>query len=309
MNFPSRHLVGLAGVVITAALLAAGCSVKGIAIRQLGQALSQGTSEAFAEESDVEFAGQAIPFSLKLVESLIVEQPADPDLLLSAASGFTQYSYVWVQQRADFMEEDDFAGAQLQRGRARAFYLRAFGYAQRGLAAKYPEFVTTFQRDPVAGARLVERKDLPLLYWAAASLGGAVSLSKNDPDMIARQPQIEALLDRASALDPDWGMGSLHEMHIAYEPARPGAGENGLKLAREHFARAVELEHGQRASAFLSLAESVCVQEQNKAEFVSLCNRALAIDPAATPDSRLANVAMQQRARWLLGRVDELFLE
>jgi predicted anti-sigma-YlaC factor YlaD len=294
---------------VGAALLAGGCSIKGMAIRQLGKALAGSTGGAFAEESDLKFAGEAVPFSLKLIESLLQEQPDNQDLLLAAASGFTQYSYVWVQQPADFIEEEDFAAAQAERERARAFYLRAHGYARRALEERHPQFAATFSRNPEAGAALFDEEDVPLLYWAATSLGAAVSLSKTDPDMIARQPEIEAYLDRASALAPDWDNGALHELHIAYETARPGAGAEGLQRAREHFARAIALQDGRRASPFVSLAESVSVQEQNRAEFVALLERALAIDPDDWPPSRLGNVAMQTRARWLLGRVDELFLE
>lgn len=309
MNRSIRLRVAPAFVALATGLLVAGCSVKGMAIRQLGKALSDGTNSAFATESDVEFAGQAIPFSLKLIESLLYEQPDNFDLLLAAAAGFTQYSYVWIQQPADFIEGEDFAEAQRQRERARAFYLRAHDYIRRAIAVKYPQFDDTFQRDPVAGAALLQADDVELLYWATASLGAAVGLSKTDPAMIARQPQIEACLDRASALEPDWQQGALHELHLAYETARPGAGAEGVRRAREHFDRAVALQGGRKVSPFVTLAESIVVQEQDKAEFVALLERALAIDPDAAPQSRLANVAMQQRARWLLGRTDELFLE
>jgi predicted anti-sigma-YlaC factor YlaD len=37
-------------------------------------------------------------------------------------------------------------------------------------------------------------------------------------------------------------------------------------------------------------------------------NQALAINPDAKPEWRLANLVMQRRARWLLARTDELFL-
>jgi predicted anti-sigma-YlaC factor YlaD len=43
-------------------------------------------------------------------------------------------------------------------------------------------------------------------------------------------------------------------------------------------------------------------------EFESLLNRALAIHPDAYPDTRLQNMVMQRRARWLLSRKAELFL-
>jgi predicted anti-sigma-YlaC factor YlaD len=57
------------------------------------------------------------------------------------------------------------------------------------------------------------------------------------------------------------------------------------------------------------LAETVSVQKQDRAEFQSLLKQALAIDPDARPEWRLENLLMQRRARWLLGRTDELFVE
>jgi predicted anti-sigma-YlaC factor YlaD len=48
---------------------------------------------------------------------------------------------------------------------------------------------------------------------------------------------------------------------------------------------------------------------QNKAEFQSLLEKALAVDPDADLDNRLANLVAQRRARWLLKHIDEMFLE
>jgi hypothetical protein len=56
--------------------------------------------------------GQALPFSLKLVEGLLAESPEHRGLLLTAASGFTQYAYIYVQQDAEMLEKQDFEGAR-----------------------------------------------------------------------------------------------------------------------------------------------------------------------------------------------------
>ena len=48
---------------------------------------------------------------------------------------------------------------------------------------------------------------------------------------------------------------------------------------------------------------------QNRAQFQSLLEKALSIDPDRKPEARLANLVAQRRARWLLQRADELFLE
>src|SRR5262245_30671507 len=106
-------VVGLAGP---------GCSVKKFAINRLGDSLaSSGTT--YAADDDPELVGQALPFGLKLVESLLAESPKHPGLLFAASSGFMQYAYVYVQQDADMMDAQDLARAGALRNRVRRLYL------------------------------------------------------------------------------------------------------------------------------------------------------------------------------------------
>src|SRR6266849_7103328 len=82
-----------------------GCSVKKFAINKLGDSLaSSGTT--YAADDDLELVGQALPFGLKLIEGLLAESPEHRGLLFAAASGFTEYAYVYVQQDADASEHD-----------------------------------------------------------------------------------------------------------------------------------------------------------------------------------------------------------
>jgi predicted anti-sigma-YlaC factor YlaD len=305
---PARSYLGGLGLAVVVLGSSPGCSVKGFAIKQLGSALAEGTGGAFAAEGDIEFAGQAIPFSLKLIESLLLEQPENPELLLASASGFTQYAYVWVEQRADFLEEEDFFAAQEQRARARAFYQRALGYANRGLEARYPGFGAEFRRDPSSAVARIGQADVALAYWAAAALGSAISLSKTEPEMIVRVPEVVALAHRALALQPDWNNGAILELLMELELSRPDASADAVDRVEGYFERVLVLTGRRTASPFVALAESVGVQTQDRERFVSLLNEALAIDPDAMPENRLANLVAQRRARWLLDRVEDLFL-
>ena len=85
------------------ALALPACSVKSLAVNSLGNALAEGTS-TWAKDEDSELVGEAIPFGLKTIESLLEEAPRHRGLLFSAASGFTQYAYGWLAQEADFVE-------------------------------------------------------------------------------------------------------------------------------------------------------------------------------------------------------------
>src|SRR5258707_7710608 len=95
-------------VVTVGMLLAAGsaCSIKRIAINKLGNALASGGS-TFTSDEDPELVREALPFSLKFIESLLAESPRHRGLLFAAASGFTPYAYAFVQEEADELEDRD----------------------------------------------------------------------------------------------------------------------------------------------------------------------------------------------------------
>jgi predicted anti-sigma-YlaC factor YlaD len=297
-------------LLMSAALVAtSGCAtVKRVAINKLGDSLA-GSGTTFAADDDLELVGQAVPFSLKLVESLLAETPKHRGLLLAAASGFTQYANVYVQYDSEVIETESLEQAAGLRTRARRLYVRARDYGLRGLDVSHRGFSDGLRRNPKAAVGTTKAADVPLLYWTAASWGLAISLSKDNPDLIADQPIVEALIDRAFALDPDFDAGAIHGFLINYETSRQGASGDSAARARQHFDREVALTNGQLAAPFISLAESVSVPNQNRTEFEALLARALAIDADAKPEWRLQNLVSQRRARWLLTRKDDLFAQ
>jgi predicted anti-sigma-YlaC factor YlaD len=284
-----------------------GCSFKRIAVNEVGDALAEGGT-TFASDDDPDLVKAAAPFSLKLMESLLRENPHHQGLLFAAASGFTQYAYAFVQQEADELEEKDLAAATELKTRARKLYLRARNYGFRGLEARHPGFEKALRSDPKQAVRPAVRKDVPLLYWTAVSWSAAISLSKDNPDSIADLPLAEAMIDRALELDEQFGDGAIHTFLITYEMSRQGGTGDPVVRAKEHFDRAMAIARGQQAGPLVAFAEAVCVQQQDLKEFESLLKRALAIDPDARPEWRLENLLMQRRARWLLSRTDQLFL-
>jgi predicted anti-sigma-YlaC factor YlaD len=285
----------------------AGCSIKRMAVNKIGNALA-GSGTTFAADNDPELIKPAVPFSLKLMEGLLDENPRHAGLLLATASGFTQYSFAFVQQDADELEATNFAAAQAMRRRAGKLYLRARNYALIGLEVAHPGFTNALQSNPPAAAKLLKPKDVPLAYWCAVSTCAAISVSKDTPDLIADLPQAEALIDRALELDESFDRGAIHAFLITYEMSRQGAPGDPAARARKHFDRAVELSGGKMAGPFVSWAEAVSVQKQDYAEFKAQLERALAINADAQPDCRLANLIMQHRANWLLAHAEDLFV-
>jgi predicted anti-sigma-YlaC factor YlaD len=207
------------------------------------------------------------------------------------------------------MEAQDLEKSAALRARARRLYLRARDYGLRGLDVRHHGFSQALRNDSKQTVRMAKASDVPLLYWTAASWGLAISLSKDNPDLIADQPIVEDLIDRAYALDPDFDSGAIHGFLISYELARQGIRGDPVVRAKQHFDREVTLTDGQLASPFVSFAEAVSVPNQDRAGFEALINRALAVDADARPEWRLENLVMQRRARWLLSREADLFIK
>lgn len=306
---PARFASPLVGASLLMALfVGSGCStVKRAAVNTLADTLAGG-STVYASDEDPELVRQAVPFSLKLMESTLDGVPRHQGLLLACCSGFTQYGYAFVLQDADEAESRDFSLAEAQRQRARKLFLRARGYGLRGLEVAHPGFGAALERDPSAAVGQLGKGDVALIYWTAASWGAAVGLGKDDPSLVSQLPQVEALIDRALALDESWGEGSVHAFLINYEMSRQGVKGDPAPRAKVHYERAVALSGGRLAGPHVTWAEAVCVEKRDAAGFDEALRQALSIDPDHTPAHRLENLVMQRRARWLQQRRDELFL-
>jgi predicted anti-sigma-YlaC factor YlaD len=282
-----------------------GCSIRSLATSALADALSgPGT---LGRDDDPELVRDAAPFGLKTMESVLVDQPRHLGLLTSLASGFTQYAYAFVQQDADLAElETRNADAARLRARARKLYLRARDYGLQGLEVRVPGLAARLRsmRELGPACAALNKDDLPLVYWTAASWALAISNGKEDMSLVAQLPAPEALMRRALELDEAWGQGAVHEFWVSFEAARPGGTEAGAKA---HLDRAVALAQGKHLGVYLSWAEGVLVSAQRRADFEQVLRRVLEQDAGASPDDRLANTIAQRRARMLLAHTDDLF--
>lgn len=294
-------------VLLLAPLLCAGCS--GLVANIAADSLS-GDGQAFRSDDDPELVREAIPFGLKVIDSLLESSPDNPKLLLAAASSYAQYSYAFVQQDAVELEEKDPAAARAALLRAKKLFRRAVRHGLHGLEVECGDgFLDGFARDPRAAVRECGKDEVPLLYWTGAALALQISLSKDDMVMVGRLREVEALMDRAFALDPDWGEGSIHEFYVTYDTSRSEATGGGVKKAQGHFDRARAISGGKKVGPLVSWAEAVAVPAQDKKLFDQLLDQALAFDVDEEPRFRLVNLIAQRRARFLKARAGDLFLE
>jgi len=293
--------------LILAACFLLACSPRSYVVSRMADAASTG-GDVFARDDDPELVRDAVPFALKAMESLLESRPDHKGLLTALCKGFTQYAVAFVREDAE--EAEDPAARLAGIERARRLFLRAKEYGVRGLSVGREGFSSRLSADPSAAAARIGAEDVPLLYWTGAAWSLAVSTSADDPSLLADLPRIEALMRRALALDERYDAGAIHEYFVAFEGGRPEAMGGSVERARHHMERAMALSAGKRIAPLVTFAGAVSVRTQDRKEFLDLLDRALAFDARAlAPEHRLSNLVSQRRARWLKGRVDELFLD
>jgi predicted anti-sigma-YlaC factor YlaD len=290
------------------ALFIPACSVNKMAMKAVSDALTgEGSSGVFTGDADPQLVGDALPFAIKMYESLLGADPKHRGLLRTTGSLFVMYANAFVQKPAEQLPM--FAGRQAGIERAKKLYLRGLELLYRGLELKYPGFDGAFQKDslPEILAKM-KKDDVPSLYWAAAGGLSAYSLNPFDLNLGLRIPEFLALVNRAYELEPDYNSGALDDFLLLFYASVPASLGGDKALADIHYQRALEKSKGLLAGPYVSYAQAVSIPGQDYDTFKACLEAALAIDPDADPSNRLVTVISQRKARYLLDSAPRFFV-
>jgi hypothetical protein len=298
------------GAAVGAAIVAlSGCAtVNRLAVKSVADTLSEG-GDTVTSHDDPDLIAGALPFALMLHESLLASVPTYEPLLTTTCSLYTTYSFGFVAADAEALQRDDYDRSRRLSDRSFTLAQRGKNFCWRGLEARFRGITDALKKDPARAVERAKKEDVKLLYWSAASLGAAISAGGLDhPELLIDWPVVRALAERAMTLDEPWNNGSLPELMITVESQGEALG-GSEERARKYFARTLEIQKGLSPSPYVALATGVVKSKQDRAEFSKLLEQALAIDPEQDPSRRLITIVTQRRARVLLDRIDDLFLE
>jgi predicted anti-sigma-YlaC factor YlaD len=287
------------------------CSINKMAMKAVADALTgDGSSDVFTGDSDPRLVGDALPFALKMYESLLSANPKHQGLINTTGSLFVMYANAFVQGPAEEMPRSLYDERQAELERAKNLYLRGLNILYGGLELKYPGFDGAFQKDGLPAALTKMKKaDVPALYWSAAAGLSAYSLYPLDMDLGVRIPEFFALVERAYELDPDYSSGALDEFLFLFYASVPQALGGDKAKAEIHYQKALEKTKGLSAGTYVSYAKAVSIPAQDYDTFKKLLDTALSIDPDKDPSNRLINTISQRKARYLLNSAAQLFVD
>jgi predicted anti-sigma-YlaC factor YlaD len=301
-------------VLFTVSLLFSACSINKLAVDAVSDVLggTEGGS-VFTSDNDPQLVKDALPFSLKLYETLLEKSPDHTGLLLNTGMGFIMYANAFVHTPADMLPDTQYRKQEEMLERAKKLYLRGRDYILRALEVRHPGFTELIeQKNPeLRTATLFKemtKEDVPYLYWGSAGWFAAISVDFFDLELSVHLSKASALMQKAYELDPDFNDGLIHQFYILYYASLPADLGGDEQKARHHFERAVQLSDGTDPTPYVSLATTLSIKNQNREEFVTLLEKALAIDADEYPDNRLLIIVMQDKARWYLDHIEDFFI-
>ena len=267
-------------------MFAAGCTtlIGGIAADTL--------SAAILNQDDPALVESGVPAYLLLIDGLISEHPDNVALLSAGAQLFALYG-------SRFAPPDR---AVTLTAKARRYGERAICLAHEPAClwadADYTRFVAELED--------VGDKDLDPLYSYAVSWLSHLDATSEDWTAVAELPWVEAVLERALALDETYEEGALHGYLGTLNSLRPPALGGKPDVAREHFERAIELSGGSDLSIKVEYARRyarlVFDQELHDRLLTDVLNA-----PVEAPRKTLFNVLARQEAETLLASSKEYF--
>lgn len=309
---PSRSLLVVTIVAtLVVGLAAPGCNLQQLTANQTADLLLSG-SVALERESDLEFARDALPGSLKTVETFLVSSPDNAALQLLLARGYTTYALAFLEGDADkgqFSLPDD--ELDTLKRRAVLHYMRARDYGF--MLLDKPEFERAAREGRTADAKELlgemEQDDVEALFWIAQAWGSAINLRQEDPEMLDALELVEAIMDTMLKLDDDYYFAGPHLLKAVYLASKPPMFGGDPAGAQEHFEIAME-RHGEQ---FLLIpfmyGRFYGAQAQDHKTFNRMMKQVLDADPSRYPDQRLANEVARDRARFWVAHAGEIFYE
>lgn len=302
--------------VLGAALVLAacsGCNMQKLAIRQMTPMLPQGIV-AFEEETDYDFAREALAGQVKFLETLHRNDRTNLRLRLLLAQGYASYAFLFLEEDAQVLELDHPDQAEALVARARGMYKRARDYGldelkrRKGFEAALAQGVGD---EGIAALRAhlkgYGKKDVPLLFWTAYGWGSYVNMSRDDIEAIADAPRADTLMERVLELDPAYYNAGAHLYFGLLNAAKPAALGGKPDVALKHLEEASRLTGGKFLMTDVFWGRMYAVQVQNKDLYIEKLKKVIDAPDDLDPHQSLANLLAKRKAARHLKNVDEYF--
>ena len=219
-----------------------------------------------------------------------------------------EYAYGILMEEGDKLVDQDYSKSMKYYKKANEQFLQAKKSSILLLSDRYPDFKGWMRKEHNI---IFDKEDVNDMYWLSASIAGSIQSSRgSNPYELINIPLIGRLLKNAISLDPNWRNGALYSAMMSYSAVRPDLSGKGLvDTVDYYFEKALQLSDSLDASIYVGYAESIHKPNQEKKEFEEKLNFVIEMDINKNKNNKINNLISKRRAKWLLSKTNDYFLE
>lgn len=304
-----KQIRSISGFVLSILmLLIISCSISKFTTRKLTDSLAGSSGLTFASDDDPELIGDALPFTIKLYESLMEKDSTNAALYLATSKLLCLYSQYFVAASMDTISDP--VQKKVIGKRAKKLFLRAREYSLKSIDILKPGSKKAFLTGNIDSTlAMITQSDTNALFWTSVAWLGAIGSDKSDMSLAMGIKKPLTITRKLIEMNPTYYQGMAHELMGIVSVNIPKSLGGSTDTAAYYFSKAIQLSDSARVSAFVLYATNVASKTKNKELYISLLEKANNIPIDAYPQLRLQNSIFQQRARLLLKNVGEAFPE
>ncbi|MFC1513984.1 TRAP transporter TatT component family protein [candidate division KSB1 bacterium] len=271
-----------------------GCSIQKLAVGATS-GIVDNAIEVLYENSDLEFAEDAIPGSIVLIDGLIRTDPKNKDVLLQGVGTYTGYALGFLEDLED-------------KERAINNYRKAkdYGLQMLSLDSKFKGKLNSSIAELESALDKADVSDVPYLFWAANAWGSYIKLNlANDVRAAADIGKVDAIMKRVTELDEDFYFGGAYMVLGVMEIERGIAGRP--ERAKEYFEKAMEISEGKFLLIPVLYARHYAVGMFDEELFDELLKKVVEAPDDHLPAFMLHNAIAKKKAKYYISMKDEWF--
>ena len=219
-----------------------------------------------------------------------------------------EYAYGILMEEGDRQFDKDYSRSIEYYKKANMILKDAKSISYDIMSFKYPNINLWLKEDYDI---IFQKSDVSDMYWYAASLAGVIRSGRgSDPFELINIPIIGKLLKTAMNIDPEWGNGKLFSAMMSYTAIRSDLSGMALRdSVNFYYNKSLQLSDSLDASIFISYAELIHKPYQEKKKFIDKLNYVNQMEFKLNKKNEISYILSKRRAKWLLSKVDDYFLE
>ena len=313
MNWRAHWMVMVLSLVVLNA-----CSLRQVMVAEMTGLVEDGLA-AYEQDSDLDLVERSFPANIKLLETLLANDPHNESLLVLLARLYGSYAFAFVEPRLEAVQtgiESPDSGSEAMhstsletlQNNVNRYYRKGARYAGRALSIRHSGWEQRLHRvaeqKRVLGSMSAE--DVPALFWYGFIQGLYINRNLNSVTSMSKIHGVVGALHRVIELVPDYYHGSAHLFMMTYFGSRPPSLGGDLQKTIYHYQQLGAIAGGEFLLADLYYARYYLYQRQDREAFTEtleqLINRADKPNPYP-----LLNAVAARKARLYLSATDMLF--